>query len=80
MSRGHKARLDALRRAAAHLDEVTLDRAWEAALRGDMEIVDEIIRPYLHLNGSATTTGWRDSSSWLFGRPAFKRKTGTGSI
>ena len=39
-----------------------------------MDVVEEIIRPYTSLNGSTQSAGWRDSSSWLFNRPAFNRK------
>ena len=74
MSKGTRARQDAIRRAAAHLDPLTLDRIWNAALRGDMDIVEEALAPYVSHEGSGTTTSWRESSSWLFGRKPFERK------
>ena len=73
-----KAKHEILRRAVAHLDEVTLDRVWQAALRGDMDIVERILAE--HVSGLADIAGsdrpatWRDSSSWLFGRSSFDRK------
>ena len=73
MSRGKKARLEILSRAAAHLDAVTLDRCWEAALRGDMERVDQILHPFISDGKRVKTASWRDSSSWLFDREAFER-------
>ena len=74
MSRGKKARLDALRRAAALLDAVTLDRVFECALRGDLTTVYHELGPYLNGNNSETkTVGWRQSSSWLFDREAYDR-------
>ena len=73
MSRGKKARLEVLSRAAAQLDAVTLDRCWEAALRGDMDRVDQILSPYTSNGKLEKTVGWRDSSSWLFDREAFTR-------
>jgi hypothetical protein len=73
VSRGRKARCERIKRAAAHLDNVSLDRAWEAALRGDLEAVYERLDPYMDRNGSTRTTSWRESSSWLFGRKTFKR-------
>lgn len=74
MSKGTKARQDVIRRAAAHLDQVTLDRVWAAALRGDMDLVEKTLAPYVS-SPAPTTTRWRDSSSWLFGRSAFNRNS-----
>jgi hypothetical protein len=66
--------MDLLKRAAAHLDSVTLDRVWQAALRGDMEVVHEALEPYLKdREVSSSATSWRESSSWLFDRPAYDR-------
>jgi len=74
MSKGHQLRMEALRRAAAHLDEGTLDRVWQAALRGDIDIVEKHLGPYLAGAGPQKEDTWRTSSSWLFGRESFNRR------
>jgi hypothetical protein len=63
-----------IRTAAAHLDDVELDRAFEYALQGDMEQVERVLS---RTNGDGLRTrdfSWRETSSWLFNRTAFPKK------
>jgi hypothetical protein len=64
----------ALKRAAAHLDDVELEEAFNAALRGDMEQVERrLSRVTTENRVSDRTLSWKESSSWLFGRTPFRK-------
>jgi hypothetical protein len=63
-----------VRIAAAHLDDVELDRALEFALQGDMTQVERVLS---RTNGAGTRSrefSWRETSSWLFDRQAFPKR------
>ena len=62
-----------LRRSASRLDDVTLDRAWKSALRGDMDAVDSIFDRVAVHQAVDDTISWKDGSHFLFGRKPFKR-------
>jgi hypothetical protein len=65
-----------LRVAAAHLDDVELEGAFQAALRGDMEEVARRMARVSDTNSEASQTiSWRESSSWLFNRRAFQKRS-----
>ena len=76
--------VDALARAAARLDDDELDRAWVAALRGDVSTVERTLARTTHptptevVRPGHTRSPWRDSS-WLFGRRAFGAPRDDGS-
>ena len=71
-------RKEHLARAVAHLDDVELDSAWNAALRGDIEGIEiRLKRVRVPERGSqhgSEVQPWRETSSWLFGRQAFPGK------
>jgi hypothetical protein len=65
-----------LRVAAAHLDDVELEGAFQAALRGDMDEVGRRMARVSDTTVEATqTVSWRESSSWLFNRRAFPKRS-----
>lgn len=66
-------RKDRLRRSVSRLDDITLDRAWESALRGDMEATDAILKKVGVQDLADDSISWKDSSYFLFGRKPFKR-------
>lgn len=67
---------DKLKLAIAHLDPVELDGVWRAALRGDF---DEVERRLARVQSSGTAAAsavqWRESSSWLFNRRPFRKRS-----
>lgn len=64
-----------LRVAAAHLDDVELEGAFQAALRGDMVEVEKRLSRVESSNGERSQTiSWRESSSWLFNRRPFPKR------
>ena len=66
-------RKERTRRSASRLDDVTLDRAWEAALRGDLDVAEKILSAASPTEILDDTISWRDSSYFLFGRKPYKR-------
>jgi hypothetical protein len=64
-----------LRLAVSRLDDVELDGAFEAALRGDMEGVEARLGRVLHPPvRSQATVSWRQTSSWLFNRRPYPKR------
>ena len=65
--------LTVLSRTVSRMDGATLDRLWEAALRGDMLLAEQILADHRISGDTQDTPQWSETSSWLFGRISKKR-------
>ena len=69
-SQGHSTLIS---RQVSRMDGATLDRLWEAALRGDMVLAENILADHRVSGADSKTPQWSETSSWLFGRISKKR-------
>ena len=63
-----QGQLKVLTRQVSRMDGATLDRLWESALRGDMDLAEKILAEHKVSGAESTTPQWSETSSWLFGR------------
>jgi len=71
--RGLPVGITTLSRTVSRMDGGTLDRLWEAALRGDMVLAEQILADHRVSEDIPGTPQWSETSSWLFGRVSRKR-------
>jgi hypothetical protein len=65
--------LTVLSRTVSRLDAATLDRIWLAALRGDMDLVEQVLADHKVSGQDSVTPQWSETNSWAFGRVSKKR-------
>ncbi len=66
-------KLTVLSRVVSRMDGATLDRLWEAALRGDMALAEQILDDHKVSDNENKTPQWSETNSWAFGRVSKKR-------
>ena len=71
--RAPEGKLTVLSRTVSRMDGATLDRLWEASLRGDMELAEQILAEHKVSGEESVTPQWSETNSWAFGRVSKKR-------